>query len=245
MTLLEGTFLDAVVHPVGGQSGMYVSRLEVEHDRATIHVGDPEVESLCRGEFDLVNPPDTVQLLDDHERASGLLMSESARLSLFQSWGVGTHRFDPDQTELAASVCVPVPNEGVRGIVLDDGTVLTGPVWLVGGPGVVLRQETEPAVGNKCPGSPDFPAVRVDLVGDPLFVRRQCTDENLFTTPRFITSLTFDDGVDRFTCTPDQFGDVRMAVNNRRAEDTVLRVRPTSEGLVIEAEGTTGRGVRG
>jgi hypothetical protein len=45
-------------------------------------------------------------------------------------------------------------------------------------------------------------------------------------------------------CGPDEAGDFKLTVNNDLAEDTVLRIRPTEAGIVIEAEGSGLESVR-
>lgn len=242
--LLEGIFLDAILYPIGGQARMFLSQVEIEHDRAILSIGDPETNVLATGEFDIISPPSRVKMTDALGRPAGLFISEPLRLATFQSWTVGTHVFQIGDTEFAGTVAVPTPELGVRGIQLEDGSLFTGDVWIVGDDGVVVRSEpvTEP---GKC-GEPDVPlsVIRVDIVGDPLFRRRLCTDADLFETPRFVRSITVDDGKQQVTCFPDEFGDFKLTVNNDLAEDTVLRVRPTREGLIIEAVGEALQGVR-
>jgi hypothetical protein len=242
--LLEGTFLDAALYPVGGQVGQYLSQVIITHTTATLYVGDAEEPQRASGEFNLVSPPDLIRLTDTAGRPAGVLVSESQRLSIFQSWSVGTHTFLRAHTEFAASVVFPVPATGVRGIQLEDGSLFTDEVWMVGEDGVVLRRETVVAPGP-C-GQPAAPVevIRVDVVGDPLFRRRLCEGEALFATPRFLQTITVDDGVQRVQCGPDDFGDFKFTVNNDLAEDTVLRVRPTRDGIVVEAVGSLLQGVR-
>jgi len=241
---IEGLFLDAVVYPIGGQARMYISKVNVTHNRVTLTIGDPFNANLATGSFDLINPPDRFKLEDQYGRPAGIFISETLRLSTFQSWAVGDHLFSVDQSELAATVCVPTPEVGVRGIQLADGSLFTGDVYLVGDDGVVLSTE-EIEEPTPC-GQPNrlVTAIRVDLVGDPLFRRRLCQGNNLFATPRFIKTITFDDGKQQVTCSPDQVGDVKVTPNNDLAEDTVLRIKATEDGIVVRAEGTTLSGVR-
>lgn len=232
--VLEGTFLDAALFPIGGRDGLYLSSVEVTHDAVTLWVGDVGSKTLASGTFSLVAPPSSLALLDEEGRPAGLLVSEAERLGVFQSWEVGTHVFKPEQTQFVASVCFPTPAPGVRGVLLDDGTLLTGDVWLVGDDGVVIREDDTRAL--VC--ATEARVIRVDVVGDPLYRRRLCEPgAGLFTTPRFVRSVRVVHQDGTFTVTPDGTGDLKVAAHNDLADDTALRVRTIAEGVVIEAVG--------
>lgn len=235
--LLEGTLLDAVLYPIGGAVNLYLSQITLTHDTVTISVGNLANPLLCSGSFDIVTPPDSVKLLDVAGRPAGLLVSESVRFAILQSLGVGTHEFAPEQTEFCASVCIPTPEIGVRGVQLPSGEVMVGDVWLVGDDGVVVRTEelSEPAACGLPISS--LPAIRVDIVGDPLYRRRLCSGAALFSTPRFIRTLRIVGPNRTFDCSPDSYGEFKLSILNAAAPDTVLRFSPTPTGLRIGAIG--------
>jgi hypothetical protein len=239
LVVLEGTFLDAALYPVGAGAGLYLARVDVDHQEVTLWVGSPADPELASGTVPLVAPPDEVALADAHGRPAGVLVSESARLGVFQSWGVGSHAFDPDQTPFAATACFPTPEAGVRGFLLEDGSLLVGDVWLVGDDGVVLRDETltVPAACGRPAAA--VQAVRVDVVGDPLFRRRLCRPNDLFATPRFVKALRVVGPNRTFTCAPDEFGNIQVAAGNDLAADTVLRIAATPDGMRVSAVGAT------
>lgn len=236
IVLLEGTFLDAAIHPVGGRERMYLSRVVITHDSVRVYIGDVSDPQRCWGDFDLVRPSSPVALLDAYGRPAGVLVSEANRLGIFQSWGVGTHDFTVDQTELAASVCFPTPEVGIRGVLLPDGTLLTGDVWLVGEDGVVIRSE-ETDIPGPCGLPLGARTIRVDIVGDPLFRRRLCEPDELFATPRFVKQIRVISAAGTFTCSPDERGNIRMFANNSLTYDTVLRLNTSGEGLVVAMVG--------
>lgn len=242
--LLDGTFLDAALFPVGGEVNLYLSSVVVAHDTVTLYIGDDTDPERCSGTFDLLSPPDLVSLTDTYGRPAGVLVSEAARLGLFAAWGVGTFTFEPEQTPFVATVCNPQPAVGVRGVRLPDGTVLTGDVWLVGEDGVVLREETVTVPLEACGQSRTYTVIRVDVVGDPLFRRRLCTPTSLFETPLYVTTIVFSDGHQVVECGPGAAGDIKMTVNNDLASDTVLRVHPTEAGTKISVVGTQLQSVR-
>lgn len=210
------TLLDASLYPVGVGAALYLTSVVVENRLVTLNIGDPTRPALCSASFDPVEPPDDLAVLDAYDRPAGVLVSAADRLRRFQAWRLGTHALGT-RAEFAAGVVIPVPSAGVEGLLLADGTVVTGHVWLVGEDGVVLRKGD----GN---------SVRVDVVGDPLFRRRLCSPAELFATPRFIRTVN---GV-----APNDAGDFFLTVNNEMAGDTVLRVYPDpARGLVVEVVG--------
>lgn len=237
---LEGTFLDAILYPIGGKSNLHVTRVTITYQTVTIYVGTIDSPDLCSGSFPLVDADDSIYMQDKYGRPAGLFVSESLRLAVFQSWGVGTHTFLPAQTELAATVCVPTPEIGVRGIALEDGTLFVGDVWLVGDDGVVFRTEdTSVAVGCNEAQIRDVRTIRMDIVGDPLFRRRLCEPQSLFETPRFIRTVRIVGPNGEFECQPDAYGNLMLLANNAEATDTVLRITPTAAGLRIGAVGSS------
>ena len=136
--LPTGLFLDASLYPVGGKAGLFLSEVEIDNQNVNLFIGNAGQTRLCSTEFSLINPPANLLVTDTLGRDAGLLISESSRLAAFQSWGAGDYLFTQDQTEFAAVVCTPLPEIALRGILLDDGTLVSGDVWLVGSEGVIL-----------------------------------------------------------------------------------------------------------
>ena len=230
------TFIDGAIHPVGGQAGLYLAQVDIAFDAVTLTVGDPATPALATAAFSMVHPPELLSFADEFGRAAGVLVSSAERLAVFQSWPVGVYVFAPDQTEFAASICFPTPETGVRGVLLDDGTLLTGNVWLVGEDGVVLR-EVDVTPAQSCAAGPAR-VVRVDVVGDPLFRRRLCAPPALFSTPRFVRTIRVVASNGTFECGPNARGDLQISVGNNEAADTILRVRTVEEGVLFEAAGS-------
>src|SRR4051812_34725451 len=168
--LLEGTILDAAVYPVGGRTGMFLTAVDVGLAKVTIFVGNEGNERLCSGVYLIAEPKINLALNDTYNRAAGMLLLADGAAGALRAWGRGLHQFAPGTTEFCASTCVPTPEVGVRGILLEDGTLMTGDVWLVGDDGVVLTA-TDGVDGK---------TIRVDIVGDPLFRRRLCGDSASF-----------------------------------------------------------------
>lgn len=235
--LVDGTFLDAAMYPIGATAGLYLSAAAVTFRTVTLAVSTPTQPALATAEFSLIDPPDEVVFYDAHGRPAGVLVTEGRRLGVFQAWGVGVHEFLPAETEFAATCVFPTPEAGVRGVRLETGEVFVGDVWLVGDAGVVLRvtEVTEPVPTG---GSRTVSQVRVDVVGDPLFRRRLCQPAALFETPRFVQTLRVVGPNMTFDVAPDAYGAVSLLGTNDLAADTVLRVRATADGIEIAAAGS-------
>ena len=120
---------------------------------------------------------------------------------------------------------------------MDDGTLVTGDVWLVGDDGVVVRHQQVNMPG--CCGQPAVlrDVIRVDIVGDPLFKRRICDAQSLFATPQPIKIVRVVNQGKTFDSTPDDEGYLTIQMNDAGAADTILRVRTTSAGILIETVG--------
>lgn len=229
--LVEGTFLDAALYPVGASTGLYLASAEIDHQAVTLSIADATRAVVASGRLPLVGAPDTVVLADAGGRPAGVLISESARLGIFQSWGVGLHEFGPEATEFAATCCFPTPEAGVRGIALVDGSVFVGDVWLVGDDGVVLRAEEVMLPAGL------VTVVRVDVVGDPLFRRRLCVPTDLFTTPNPVRRLRVVGPNQSFECVPDGAGNVLLTAGSGLVGDPVLRIVTSAGGITVAAVG--------
>lgn len=243
VTISTSIFLDAVLHPVGGSERMYLSQVTIGVESGRVIIGDANNTSIAYGDFSLIDNPDNIWLVDEQGRSAGVLVSNAAELSALRGFGVGDHLFEPEQTEFAAAVCLPMPNDGVTGLVLPDGEVLTGDVWVVGEDGVVLSYEQILNEGKLGRPADNFHVIRVNVVGDPLFLRRLCDSTQFFTTPNFIKTVVFTDGDTEVESVPDAYGNINISVNSSLATDTVLRVRTTSSGVQFEAVGAPVRGV--
>ena len=109
----------------------------------------------------------------------------------------------------------------MRGIITERGELFTQDVLLVGDNGIVLRQDAE-----------DPEVIRVDVVGDPLFIRKNCTEVERFTTPNFLRTIN--------GCPPDSDGNFNLTVGDHQSAETIVRIYANGQGeLVIEAIGDT------
>ena len=212
-------FSDARLYPIGGTAGLYLGKISVSGSELTFHINDL-IGELASGVFDLNSPPAEVALYDAYGRPAGILVSDVERLgSLNGIYGEGEIVFEQEQTEFAASVAVPLPDPGVRGILLDDGNVLSGDVWLVGEDGIVFRM--------------DGSEIRMDVIGDPYVQLKDCEDEGSplaqFCGLKSINQIT-----------PNAEGDFKLRVGGNLVEDPVVRIVPITNGVRIEMVGMKG-----
>lgn len=214
-------FLDASLYPIGALGYLYISEIEVQARNVKITVADQTRTIRATANFDPLFAPSLVIFKDSYARPAGILVSDTLKLSRFTSWQITTHSFTAAATTLVPSCVIPTPAVGVRGILTERGDVFTGDFIIVGDNGVVVREETEGQI-------------RIDIVGNPLFRRKLCIPAELFTTPRFVKTIN--------GCGPDKYGNYNITVGNERSEQTVLRVYPTSQGLVIAAAGAKVQG---
>ena len=95
----------------------------------------------------------------------------------------------------------------------------------------IARRLTGDKISNLLTGRNrgDGDNIRIDIVGDPLFRRSLCSPKNLFTTPRFVTTIN--------QCQPGPGGNVQLIVGHQDSPDAVARIYPADGGLRIEAAG--------
>lgn len=211
-------FLDASLYPIGAAGAIYLSHLSVRPGEIRLAIADRTRTERAATTFDPAAAPEVLQLRDAWGRPAGILLSSPDRLARFSTWPVGDYQFQQAATPFVPGCVIPTPEQGVRGILTPAGELLTGNILLVGGEGVVIRQD-----------GPE--TIRVDIVGDPLFRRRLCTPVDLFQAPNFIRTIN--------GCPPDPQGNYNLTVGGHLNDATVVRVSANRDGLVIGAVGTT------
>lgn len=217
VAILIGMFVDASVYPLGGAAGLYLSSVVVADREVTLWFGSPTTPQLCSTLFDPLSPPAYLALSDLHGRAAGMLVCDPTAMSAAQTWAAGVHDFDAAASPVVASCTIPLPSLGISGFIVGDA-VVSGDVWLVGEGGVVVRE--------------DNGAIRIDVVGDPLFARRLCETGGVFTPPRFVRTINGNP--------PDQYGDFKLEVGAGGVPDTILRITPAPpDAIRVEVIGRT------
>lgn len=210
---------DASFYILGWSSRLYITSIEVYSDPnkvAKINIGDASTPKAAWAIIDPLDIQEVIRFEDKMGRSAGLMVVDPIALAFIQTWGIGVHNMRAN-AEFAPTVVTPMPSNYVTAIKDSEGNHVDGDVWLIGENGVVLRTE-----GNN---------IRVDIVGDPLFKRREYENVNDFPTPRFIKTIN--------DIPPDDNGDFKIVVGNFLASDTILRLYPDPSlpGIRVELVG--------
>lgn len=215
--------VDAAVYPIGGGARMGLTAIEVDGARSvTLRVGTPSRPRLASCSFDPLLPPSTLGLADERGRPAGMLLCDPTALSVSQSWPAGSYAFAAGAAEFVASCCVPVPDDHVEGFLLEDGTVASGEVWLVGEEGVVLTADADGRI-------------RVDVTGEPLHARLGCGAD--FRPPPAIRKVRVTGGVHSALVAPDAYGNFDVQAGTSLRPDPALRIASLNGAIVLSTIG--------
>lgn len=215
----QDLFDDARIYPIGGNVGLYLSRVEVTTLGIYFHIADPVAGELASGGYLFADSvPNEIALADQYGRPAGILVSTAEKLQAAAgSFQVGNTDFTQEETEFAPTVAIPVPATGLRGILMDDGGFLSGDIYLVGSNGVVLSVEDG--------------AIRVDVIGNPYALLEACAAEG-FVAPAFCGLKTINN------IPPDANGDWKLTVGGNLAPANIIRIsQDTSGNIGISALG--------
>lgn len=224
LTINPACFIDAAFHPIGGGEAIFLNQLIVSalNFEFVLETANPSV--TIRGIYDWRDPPASgvMPFTDEYGRPAGMILVNTEKMEQFLSWGTGTYTFGQRSAQFVATTFIPAKELGVRAIQPDRGAdFLTGDIWLIGDDGVVVRAEGDHVI-------------RVDVVGVPLYKRVACDDAAAAAPPkRYLKTIN--------GCGPDEFGNFTITATEKALpagrDDTVVRIYPTTGGLVFEAIG--------
>lgn len=233
LSLSKAMFLDAAIYPVGMLKGAYIPKITVLDALVTITVGE-EATELCSTTFDRFATVARLPLADAYGRPAGLLLADPQALAGFQTWSDGEYRFLRTQTEFAGGVCIPRPEKGLAGIVLDSGELFTGDIHLVAADGVIFEKfVTMRAAGDCLPLLP-VEAVTVHIVGDPLHVRHGCeaqVESGLFSAGNPLQKLVITQAGRTLELIPDAAGGVTISGGSELTARPAFRVKTSAQGI--------------
>ena len=222
MSFEKDVFIDASFYPIGGGTSIYLSSVVVTTNKVTIYAKTVFPVMTVSTEYNPLNLPanNVLDFYDDYGRPAGILLFDRDKIAEIYQWGFGTYTFNRSATEIVATAFIPAQEPGVRALMLEDNTFITGDVCLIGSNGVVLRAE-------------DNNVIRIDVIGVPLFQREACDDVGKNKPPqKFVSTIN--------NCPADEFGNFTITATDRGVapgDATVLRVYPTNFGLIIDAVG--------
>lgn len=219
--LPDNLLIDASLYPKNITGVLYLSKIEIQHDKIDFYLGDQKTDQLAVGSFFFEENTDTVVFKNTATNTpAGIFLINLFQVSALKAFGLGLFRFTKEQTEFCPTAVITTLGQGIRAFRLPSGEIVSGDVWFVGDSGVTLKTKEN--------------QIEVHIVGDPLFRRRLCTPAELFTTPRFIKRVRVVGSNTEFTVTPDPKGNIEIFVTNEEAEKTVLRLITNKDGLTIK-----------
>lgn len=221
-TLLAGTgdqldinwLLDAIIYPPDSVISLSVLSIHIDGGLLTVSIGNPnDSNEVCSGTISLEDAPDgSIPLQDALGRPAGLLIADPNALTALRQFAIGTLTFPPGAADFVASVIVPTPEPGVRDFADIKNPPLANDVWLVGENGVQVSKTEEGYV-------------RVDIVGEPLFVRLTCANTAAFTAPTFLKTIN---GIP-----PTYWGGYTLQVGRVLSSKPALRIFVENDTIMI------------
>lgn len=205
-------FLDAMLYPVGNVAALSLRTITTNGLTITLAFGTRSAV-LCSAQVDLIDiPSDGLLAVSDNQgRPAGTLVLSPALLFSLSSWPFGATNIPVGVADLVATCVVPRPDLGVRSLRAEDTAGLAGDVWLVGGDGVVLTFEDG--------------ALQLNVVGEPLGLRRVCGESGVFTTPTFVRTINGQP--------PTEWGGFRINAGAALTPNSALRVYPDGNAIIL------------
>lgn len=217
--VLQYAFSDASIHIIGGVPPFYIkSIIPIEGtSKAEIRIADTEVTGVLgyvvTGTIDASDDTGIVRLVDTFGRDSGILILEPNNAGAIVAAANDVDlKFRSNALEFVTNVCVPLPNVGLRGFILPDGTIVSGSVVLAGENGVVITEESG--------------AIRINVVGDPYYARNCLEEQSIPVAP--MCAVKTINGIP-----PDINGDFKITTGSYNASDTAMRILPVEGGIQI------------
>ena len=223
MVLGADAIVDALLHPVGNTNQLYLDSIQITGATALFVIGD-NTASKYVGTVDLSTIQDgSVGIQDGSKRPAGILVVDPLLIKTLLGWHQGVHTFGPTAAPFVLSCCVPSPLVGVTGLAAADMPTLTGDVWLVGENGVVLSFTNQDSV-------------RVDVIGEPLALRKLCHSNEAFVAPQFLKTIN--------NIPPSDWGGFTITIGKLLANKPALRITPDQDSILIELASADTTGAR-
>lgn len=225
LAIANGVFVDATFYPIGGGGSIYLQSIVIGAPGFEFVVTTTSPAVTIRGKYDWRSPPENgvIPFYDAFGRPAGMALVNVENMRQFNSWTQKTYSFGQRSAQFVATTFVPAKEPGVRALRSTANSFLTGDVWFIGDGGIVVRAEGEHTI-------------RFDIVGIPLYRRYACAGaEAVFPPKRFVKTIN--------GCPPDEYGNFTITANPlhpnlpANQKDVVLRVYPTTNGVVLEALG--------
>lgn len=217
ISLPAGLIVDAHLYPITGDGRYYLSRIEADNETINFIIGDLRFDNVAKGTIVRNNLKDVVALTSTGGTSAGLILLNPEKLPAIAGISAGVYNFGLRQAEFCLNCTVPVSNTGVSGILLPNGEVVSGHVWLYGEDGVVLT------------AFPDTGKVLINIIGDPLAGQDLCEGQ---VSPVPIKRINVKHDSGQYYCNV-RGGEFKIQISNQEVLDPVLRVTSESQGTYI------------
>lgn len=155
--------IDASIYPIDVTGPVYVAELDPGNNRISFADGSGKIFAAAV----YAQGAATADVIESggYERKLGVIVLGAGISDVFR--GESVRKFTAAGTRLCPTACVPVQQAGVRGLVLPDGTLLTGAVTITGQDGVWVTSRVAGGVS----------LLRFDVVGVVPASRPDCTSD--------------------------------------------------------------------
>lgn len=204
-------FVDLSVFAPGVSCPVFISEIEVSSQGSVLKFSDSG-GSLCNLNVDHIVSGSSAEVVTKNLVSTrsgvnhvGVALLNKIGMAQFATWPHGQHYFSRYQTMVLPDIVLPSPESGIRGFVLENGDIHSGDVVLYGEDGITFRVQ-----GG---------ALKVDAIGDPTFLRKQCDEEQGdFDGGPFLKTIN--------NIAPDNRGNFIFSINTNVVPDTLLRMMP-------------------
>ena len=211
-------FLDACFYPAGDNLNLYMSSVIVGPLKVVFEFSSEDGVIAKAAVANKTNVPDQITVKDQYDRQAGVIIFNPIEAKQLQTLELGVYSFNSDSAKISQNAIIPMPEETIRGFIV-NGEIFSEHVKFVGEDGVYFTEEDG--------------VVRVDVIGDPYFLRKNCEDEGVnvenFDTGPYLKTINGE--------APNENGDFFFAIKEFGNELTVLRIQPQSGGLLIKLIG--------
>jgi hypothetical protein len=246
----DSWLLDARLYPrdvYEGYDKVFIGAIERQNSQVRLYFTVSNTIDIAYADFDFLSEDTTFEVRNiEDDTIAGILVVNPETTRLFSNFDTTTVRFGNKIFPLCPSVLQPIPAPQVTALKADTGGITSGDVWLVGGAGVHLEVESDKIV--------------INFVGDPLFKRVDCEQEEVVEEKRFLKTITPQwygetggvQGSPPFApdvgvigpIAADPYGNFNISAippdNVLDIGNNPLRVYPLEGRLVIEVAGLTG-----
>lgn len=219
-TVPNNVFIDASIYAVGGGGQAHIESFTISGTELSIVVTTTQPRVVLTAATSLSSFDGNLILTDEYGRSAGVLILGSDAPGFFSSVPADRYEFKSDALVFVAACFIPVSAARVTGVRINEKEVLHGDVALIGENGVTVRNVSRNSFEDR---------IRVDVVGVPLFKRKNCDNEELSPpAQKFLTTIN--------DCPPDEFGNFIIATGAKdESNATPISVYPTNtDTLIIE-----------